>query len=120
MFINAEALHAFDIVGDEGCRMNLSGAGLQHARRARGQRLCPPLRHAAGQVRRGEDRAPCPDVEWQQAVLKSLREAFLTYDEGKYGFELLVRARLTECLWHIVRNMRAAMREYEGVYTYIY
>ena len=56
-----------------------------------------------------------PEVEWQQAVLKSLREAFLTYDEGKYGFELLVRARLTECLWHIVRNMRAAMREYEGV-----
>ena len=43
------------------------------------------------------------------------RQAFLSYDEGKYGFELLVRARLTECLWHIVRNMRAAMREYEGV-----
>ena len=47
-------------------------------------------------------------------MLKCLREAFLTYDEGKYGFELIVRARLTECLWHMVRNMRAAMREYEG------
>lgn len=55
-----------------------------------------------------------PEVEWQKSVLQCLREAFLTYDEGKYGFELMVRARLTECLWHIVRNMRAAMLSYEG------
>ena len=115
MFINAEALHAFDIVGDEGCRMislvldyNML-AGREDSVFAR-RYVMPLVKSGAVKIVR-----LAPAVEWQQAVLKSLREAFLTYDEGKYGFELLVRARLTECLWHIVRNMRAAMREYEGV-----
>ena len=49
------------------------------------------------------------EVEWQQAVLKCLREAFLTYDEGKYGFELMVRARLTE-----YKNYRPNSEYHEG------
>ena len=114
MFINAEALHAFDIVGNEGCRMislvldyNML-AGREDSVFAR-RYVMPLVQSGAVKIVRLS-----PEVEWQQAVLKCLREAFLTYDEGKYGFELIVRARLTECLWHIVRNMRAAMREYEG------
>lgn len=115
MFINAEALHAFDIVGDEGCRMislvldYSMLAGREESVFAR-RYVMPLIQSGAVKILRLS-----PEVEWQQRVLQCVREAFLTYDEGKYGFELMVRARLTECLWHIVRNMRKAMREYEGV-----
>ena len=114
MFVNVEALHALSIVGNEGCRIislvldyNML-AGREDSVFAR-RYVMPLIRSGAVKILRLS-----PEVEWQKSVLQCLREAFLTYDEGKYGFELMVRARLTECLWHIVRNMRAAMLSYEG------
>lgn len=113
MFINAEALHTFDIVGREGCR--IISMVLDYSMLAGREDSVFARRYVQPLI---ESRAVrvvplSPEVEWQQAALKCLREAFLTYDEGKYGFELLVRSRLTELLFYIACNLRAKMRAYE-------
>ena len=114
MFINTGALHAFDIVGDEGCRMIM--LVLDHTMLCGSEDSVFAKRYVHPLISSGAVKLIplSPGVEWQKAVLSCLREAFLIYDEGRYGFELLVRARLTECLFHIVQNAREAMRAFEG------
>ena len=111
VFINSEALHDFKIVGDEGCRM--IALVLDHSMLSGSDESVFARRYVQPLIDSHEIRLiPLhPGSEWQQEVLRCLREAFLSYDEGKYGFELIVRARLTECLWHIVRNARLAIRD---------
>ncbi len=114
VFINAGALHAFDIVGNEGCRMimlvldhNMLGGEEESVFSRR--YLEPLIKSSAVRL------LPMVSaVDWQKEVLQCIREAFLIYDEGRYGFELMVRARLTEAIYHIVRNVRGAMREAEA------
>jgi len=110
-FINSSVLHSMQIIGDEGCILNtfvfhpslISGA----AESVFLQRYVRPLL--------GCDTLPCVPfycgIEWQRQAVDCILEAYEYYKEEEFGYELIVREKLSHMWYLIVKNMVSVLKQ---------
>jgi len=110
-FINSNVLHSMQIIGDAGCILNtfvfhpslISGA----AESIFLQRYVRPLL--------GCDTLPgvpfyC-GIEWQRQAVHCIQEAYEYYKEEEFGYELIVREKLSHMWYLIVKNMVSVLKQ---------
>ncbi len=110
-FINSNVLHSMQIIGDEGCILNtfvfhpslISGA----AESVFLQRYVRPLLVC--------DTLPCVpfycEIEWQRQAVHCIQEAYEYYKEEEFGYELIVREKLSHMWYLIVKNMVSILKQ---------
>ncbi|WP_423055529.1 helix-turn-helix domain-containing protein [Acetobacterium carbinolicum] len=110
-FINSNVLHSMQISGDEGCILNtfvfhpslISGA----AESVFLQRYVRPLLVC--------DTLPCVpfycEIEWQRQAVHCIQEAYEYYKEEEFGYELIVREKLSHMWYLIVKNMVSVLKQ---------
>ncbi|MDK2941634.1 MAG: hypothetical protein PWP56_1147 [Acetobacterium sp.] len=111
VFINSNVLHSMQISGDEGCILNtfvfhpslISGA----AESVFLQRYVRPLLVC--------DTLPCVpfycEIEWQRQAVHCIQEAYEYYKEEEFGYELIVREKLSHMWYLIVKNMVSVLKQ---------
>jgi len=52
----------------------------------------------------------CPDTEWMKHASQSVNDAYISYDEEKFGYELYVREKLSHMLYLIVTNNESTIK----------
>lgn len=110
-FINSNVLHSMQIIGDAGCILNtfvfhpslISGA----AESIFLQRYIRPLVEC--------DTLPgvpfyC-HIEWQRQAVHCIQEAYEYYKEEEFGYELIVREKLSHMWYLIVKNMVSVLKQ---------
>lgn len=110
-FINSNVLHAMQIIGDAGCTLN---SLVFHANLISGttesvfeQRYVRPLL----------DCSILPGVpfyckiDWQCQAVQCIREATEIYDLDNFGYELLMREKLSRMWYLMVKNMQSLLEQ---------
>ncbi|KEI77785.1 AraC family transcriptional regulator [Clostridium botulinum A2 117] len=108
--INSNVLHSMQIVGEAGCILNsfvfhpslISGA----AESVFEQRYVRPIL--------GCDTLPgipfhC-GIEWQHQAVHCIQEAYKAYSKEEFGYELIVREKLSHMWYLIVKNMVSVLK----------
>lgn len=110
-FVNANMLHAMQVVGDAECTLHslvfhpslISGA----AESVFQQRYVRPLLACCA--------LPgiplCGKAGWQQQAVQCIREAYEAYATEQFGYELIVRERLSHMWYLILLNHRAVLAQ---------
>lgn len=111
VFINSNVLHSIQSVGDAGCTLN---SFVFHAKLISGapesvfeQRYVRPLLDCV--ILSGVT-FYC-EIEWQRQAVQCIREAYEAYDMEDYGYELLVREKLSHMWYLIVKNMQSVLEQ---------
>ncbi|MBV7273982.1 AraC family transcriptional regulator [Clostridium sp. PL3] len=111
VFINSNVLHSMQIVGDTGCILNsfvfhsnlISGTAesvfeQRYVRTLLGCDTLPGIPFYCG-------------VDWHRQAVQCIQEAYEAYKEEEFGYELIVREKLSHMWYLIVKNMMSILKQ---------
>ncbi|MFA6850981.1 MAG: AraC family transcriptional regulator [Selenomonadaceae bacterium] len=110
-FINSNVLHSMQIIGDAGCTLN---SLVFHSNLVSGttesmfeQRYVRPLLDC--NILPGVP-FHC-EIKWQYQAVQCISEAIKIYDLNKFGYELLIREKLSHIWYLIIKNMQSLLKQ---------